>query len=352
MKASKWGRLTLSDSCQQFRAQWEFFGSALIFLTLCLTGCAEAAPSTLDPKGPAAAEIANLWWIVFGLGTAVFVLVIGLILWALFHPRPHEKTNQIEFRPFKRDKILIIGGGITTVVILVIVYFLTLNTLSALAYDTTSAGYTIRVIGHQFWWEIHYPDQEVITANEIHIPAGQPVKLEVTTADVIHSFWIPELQGKIDMIPGQINSIWVEADEAGVFYGECAEFCGIQHAKMAFIVVAQPEAEFLSWLNQQQAPAAEVTDPVLVEGQQIFLGSSCVYCHTIRGTNATGILGPDLTHLASRRTLGAASVENNRGNLGGWISDPHSIKPGNKMPPTNLSGPELQALLTYLESLQ
>ncbi|HXW00915.1 MAG TPA: cytochrome c oxidase subunit II, partial [Anaerolineae bacterium] len=225
-------------------------------------------------------------------------------------------------------------------------------TMVALAATNTLDEVIVEIEGNQWWWEVNYPLQEFTTANEIHIPVGPPVELKVTSIDVIHSFWVPELHGKIDLIPGQTNSFWLQADEPGVYYGECAEFCGIQHAKMALVVVAQPEAEFTAWLEQQQQPAAQITEATLLEGQQIFLGSACISCHTVKGTNATGDLGPDLTHLASRLTLAAGTLENNQNNLAGWIIDPQNIKPGNLMPSTDLSENELQALLAYLESLE
>jgi cytochrome c oxidase subunit 2 len=235
---------------------------------------------------------------------------------------------------------------------LLIIFGFTLRTMAALAATDTSDEVIVEIVGHQWWWEVNYPLQGVTTANEIHIPVGYPIELKVTSADVIHSFWVPELHGKIDLIPGQTNSFWLQADEPGVYYGECAEFCGLQHAKMALVVVAQPEEAFVTWLEQQQQPATQVMDSTLVEGQQIFLGSACSQCHTINGTTATGDLGPDLTHLASRLTLAAGTLKNNQGNLAGWIINPQHLKPGNKMPPTNLTGPELQALLAYLESLE
>jgi cytochrome c oxidase subunit 2 len=203
-----------------------------------------------------------------------------------------------------------------------------------------------------WWWEVRYPDHEVTTANEIYIPAGQPVNFRLTTNDVIHSFWVPELNGKIDMIPGKTNTLWLQAAEPGIYRGLCTEFCGLQHAKMQYLVIAVPPNAFAQWVEQQRQPAPAPTDETTRLGQQIFLGSACVYCHAIRGTNASGQLGPDLTHIASRRTLGAGILPNNRGTLGGWTINSQHIKPGNRMPPMNLSGAELQALLDYLATLQ
>jgi cytochrome c oxidase subunit 2 len=340
-----------------FGSKW---GCQLAWLSLLLGGCAEVAspsqasdfgtPSVLNPRGLGAAEIANLWWLLLGLATLVFVAVMGLLLYALFRPR-HQQA-EIEPSP-NRDRLLVIVGGIIVpLIILFVIFGFTLRTMAALAATNPSDQVVVEIVGHQWWWEVNYPLQEVTTANEIHIPAGSPIELKVTSVDVIHSFWVPELHGKIDLIPNQTNSFWLQADEPGVYYGECAEFCGIQHAKMALVVVAQPEAEFTTWLEQQQQPATQITDATLLEGQQIFLGSACLNCHTVKGTNATGDLGPDLTHLASRLTLAAGTIENNRTNLAGWIIDPQNIKPGNLMPSTDLTETELQTLLAYLESLK
>lgn len=211
---------------------------------------------------------------------------------------------------------------------------------------------TVQVSGHQWWWEVRYPQQGFATANEIHIPVGQPIRLELTSADVVHNFWVPELHGKIDMTPGKVNTLWLQADQAGVYRGKCAEYCGTQHAKMELIVVADPPEQFGAWLARQQQPAPEPAELLAQQGQQVFLRSSCVYCHAVRGTSANSTFGPDLTHLASRRTLGAGALENITGNLAGWITNPHSIKPGNKMPAVVLAPEDLNALLAYLATLE
>jgi cytochrome c oxidase subunit 2 len=314
---------------------------------LLLAGCA-GAPNMMAPQGPAAAAIANLGWLFFGLATLVALVVFGLFLYALFRRRgPDDEASP------NRDRLLIIGGGVVIpAIILVVLFFFNLATMGVLAAPDVPEERVVEVVGRQWWWEVNYPASQVTTANEIHIPVGLPVQLKLTSADVIHSFWVPELHGKMDLIPNRTNTFWLQADQPGVYLGECAEFCGIQHAKMALVVVAVPPQQYAAWLEDQSQAAPQPDDPLLVEGQQIFLGSACVYCHTVKGTNATGKLGPDLTHLASRRTLAAGILENNRGNLAGWIINPQHIKPGNRMPPTNLSGPELQALLAYLESLE
>jgi cytochrome c oxidase subunit 2 len=236
--------------------------------------------------------------------------------------------------------------------ILLVVYGFTLQSLRELSAPEQPVATSIQVIGNMWWWEVRYPDAGVVTANEIHIPAGQPVEIVLSSEDVIHSFWVPELHGKLDALPGRVNSFWIEAEEPGVYWGECAEFCGVQHANMAFVVVAEAPEEYQAWLEAQDAPAPAPASEQVSEGLQVFLNSGCVNCHTIRGTPATGELGPDLTHLASRLTLGAGAAPNTRGHLAGWVADPHGIKPGVMMPPSHLDSEQLQALLTYLESLE
>jgi cytochrome c oxidase subunit 2 len=331
--------------------------TACLFLTLCTGACTASVrepdiPSALDPQGPAAANITNLWWLLFWLGTAVFVIVTALLLFIVFtHRRPGEMMAPDLRAPEHRTWIWW-GGVIFPAIILSLTLFFTLRSHIALAYPPTPPALTIEVIGHMWWWEVRYPDHEVTTANEIYIPAGQPVNFRLTTNDVIHSFWVPELNGKIDMIPGKTNTLWLQAAEPGIYRGLCTEFCGLQHAKMQYLVIAVPPNAFAQWVEQQRQPAPAPTDETTRLGQQIFLGSACVYCHAIRGTNASGQLGPDLTHIASRRTLGAGILPNNRGTLGGWTINSQHIKPGNRMPPMNLSGAELQALLDYLATIR
>jgi cytochrome c oxidase subunit 2 len=318
-----------------------------------LSGC-DSPLSTLDPQGPAAARIADLWWFLLALGGAVYLAVLGYLFFALFRRRLQEKilNTQSPNTMEKGSRIVLFAGIIVPAIILLVVFGFTVATLNALSMPETADEYTVHVVGRQWWWEVRYPAQGVITANEIHIPAGQPVRVVLSSDNVIHSFWVPELHGKLDLVPGQTNEFWLEADQPGVYVGACAEFCGIQHAKMGLLVIAQPVEEFDAWLEAKLQPAAEPEDKLAAQGMQVFMESTCMYCHTVAGTQATGVLGPDLTHLASRRTLGSATVENNRGNLSGWIVDPQHTKPGALMPPTALTGTELQALLAYLETLE
>ncbi len=317
-----------------------------------LAGCTNPR-SILNPQGPAAARIADLWWLIFGLGMVVFFVVVAFLGFALFRQRNLPTSDQPETRPSPGGARFVVWAGIVApAIILLLLFAFSVNTMRALSAPDAAQELTIQVIGHQWWWEVHYLDQQIETANEIHIPVGVPVQIKLSAQDVVHNFWIPNLHGKLDMIPGQTTTMWIQADRAGAFWGECAEFCGIQHAKMAFVVVAEPPEQFAAWLEQQRQPAATPVEPLAQQGEQVFLASTCVNCHAIGGTSATGQLGPDLTHLASRRTLAAGTLANNRGNLGGWITAPQQIKPGNHMPPTDLTGPDLQALLAYLATLE
>lgn len=324
---------------------------------LWLCGCASptvrepAIPSALDPQGPAAANIEGLWWIMFWLGAAVFVAVTALLLLIVFIHRRQEQLDPDLQAPDHRSWVWW-GGAIIPFLILATVLFFTLRSHIALANPPTEPVAVIEVVGWRWWWEVRYPDQQIVTANEIHIPVGEPVLLRLTAGDVIHSFWVPELHGKMDMIPGKTNTLWLQADEPGVYRGICAEFCGMQHAKMHYMVVAQSADDYAAWLEEQRQPAAEPDSAALQQGQQLFFQADCAFCHAISGTAANGRIGPDLTHVASRQTLAAGTLPNNRGSMGGWITNPQHIKPGNLMPPTRLNSEELQLLLDYLASLQ
>lgn len=329
--------------------------SVLVMLFI-VSGC-NAAPSVLDPRGPAAGEIRWLSWVLIGMGLVVYVGVCGFLVMGLLrgHQDRRQRADHTEAEypeDAKRGHGIVVWGGIVMpAVVLLIIAGLTFNTLMALS-ARSDAAVTIDVIGHQWWWEVKYPEYDIITANEIHIPVGQPVRINLTAAGVVHSFWVPQLHGKLDMIPGHTNTFQLQADTAGEYRGICAEFCGIQHARMLFLVIAQPPDEFTQWLETHSQPAAEPVDTSAQQGRNIFLSSTCAQCHAIAGTEAEGRLGPDLTHFASRREIAAGTLANNRGNLAGWIIGPQELKPGNLMPATDLSGADLQALLDYLATLK
>ncbi|MFL5402992.1 MAG: cytochrome c oxidase subunit II [Gemmatimonadales bacterium] len=294
---------------------------------------------------------------MFVAATVVFVLVVVALLWAALRRRdgldPVAGDDPRRARPM-RTAVLLATGLTGAILFVFLIYDVSVG--RAITRNPGKAALQIRVTGHQWWWEVQYrdslPKNWVTTANEIHIPVGRPVVFELRSSDVIHSFWPINLSPKRDQIPGDENSLWFQADSAGVYRGQCAEFCGHQHAKMAFLIVAEPPGEFASWLLNQRDTAAAPTDALGQRGKEVFLASSCVMCHAISGTPAGSRIGPDLTHLASRTTIGAGTLANTRGNLAGWILDPQALKPGVKMPPNQFSGSDLTALVAYLETLK
>ena len=314
-----------------------------------LAGCGGPhLQSPLDPAGPEAQEIARLWWVLFWICTVVFVVTMALALWAV---RKGGTAAPQQVGPLSGNGFVIVSGIIIPTIILVGILVYSLR--ATLAIMPGPATMTIEVTGHQWWWEVRYPELGIITANELHLPVGQAVRLKLRSGDVVHSFWVPNLHGKMDMFPEHDTELTLRADRPGTFRGQCAEFCGPQHTWMTVRVLALPEEEFQQWVAaRQSAPPAEADQSLLARGRQSFLNHGCAACHAIRGTAAEARLAPDLTHLASRQTLGAGILENNRENLRAWILRPHEIKPGNLMPPTILPEAELEALLTYLESLQ
>jgi cytochrome c oxidase subunit 2 len=324
-------------------------------LTFVLTGC---AGWTVHQAGPQAARIAELWWLVFYVSCAVYGVVAVLVMWALVRsPRASaEPEPELPERTSRRYTIAVGTGVALTIITLFVLVGNDVVTARALEKFGTQNPLIIEVTGRQWWWEVRYVDpvagNRFTTANEIHIPVGRPVMLSMTSGDVIHSLWVPELHGKRDLIPAYGTHLRLQADRAGSYYGECAEFCGYQHAKMRLLVIAQPEGEFAAWLHEQRQPAQTPQTEQEKRGQQVFLSGTCIMCHTIQGTPAGGKVAPDLTHLASRQTIAAGSAPNTRGHLGGWILDPQSIKPGTKMPPNPMSAQDLQALLAYLGSLK
>lgn len=320
-----------------------------------LAGCAPNAQSVTAPNGPAAERLLELSWVLFAMGGAVLALVVVLLLYAVFRRRrpPLPPAAAADRRA---TRWIVIGGVVFPAVVLSAFFPYVLRVQRETHQPPEDAVLTIEVRGYRWWWAVRYLSDDgqpaFETANEIRIPVGQPVRVRLASADVIHSFWVPRLQGKLDMIPGRVNETWIQADAPGVYRGQCAEYCGHQHAKMAFLVVAEPPDSFAAWYARQLRPAAEPSDPRAARGRSVFLGSGCAACHTIRGTRAAGTLGPDLTHVGSRLTLAAATVANTPGHLGGWIADPQSIKPGSLMPATPLAPADLGALVHYLEMLE
>jgi cytochrome c oxidase subunit 2 len=317
--------------------------------------------SAFDPAGPKAAAILHLNWYLLATATVIYVVVIG----ALFYVMRRATTRSVAFEDGDADEPArergrtrwVAAAVAASALILLLFIFVDVSTARSISRVGGEKPLRIDVVGHQWWWEVTYPDtanpQNIVeTANEIHVPVGRAAFIKMRSDDVIHSFWAPNLDGKKDLIPGHETRTWFRADSAGVYRGQCAEFCGHQHAKMAFFIVAEPRIQFEHWLEAQKSEASKPADSLAQEGERVFLSGSCAMCHTISGTSAGSRFGPDLTHLASRRTIAAGTLPNNAGSLAGWILDPQSIKPGVKMPANRLDSRSLRALLAYLETLK
>lgn len=340
-----------------------------LFRALCAAGmlvlasCAGHQQSAIDPAGTQAGRIANLWWFFFWVLMSIFAAVMVFTLWTLtrrhrgIQQEPLERSHQPSHATESRLARVVAGCTIATVLILFVLLISSVTTGKNISeLGNKQHGLIIETTGNQWWWQFRYmnddSDQILITANEIHIPVGRPVMIRGMSQDVIHSFWVPNLHGKRDLIPSRVTEEWIQADRPGVYRGQCAEFCGLQHAHMSFWVIAEPSDKFKQWFDAQLQPAAAPNDPDKVRGQQVFLNYACIYCHSIRGTPAAAQNGPDLTHFGSRRSIAAGTLPNTPGNLGGWIVDPQSIKPGNHMATIAVKSEDLQPLIDYLESLK
>lgn len=307
---------------------------------------APAGAGALDPRGPVAEAIADLWWLMLALGVVVFVIFAALLLAGLGRQASDDAPDMARHRQLV-TRWIGVGGVAMPAVIIVVVFAATLQTMADVPSSAPADALKIEMTGHQFWYEIRYPGEGVVTANELHLPVGRDIAISLTSADVIHSFWVPELGGKLDMMPDRTNTLVVRADVPGEFRSRCAEFCGLQHTKMGLVVVAEDADSFRSWISSQQT----FTEPTTADargGRQVFVGAGCVNCHALRGASGGGTPAPDLTDLPLRRTLGAATLPNTRENLARWITDPHAIKEGVAMPGTALSDEQLDALITYL----
>ncbi|UWZ84136.1 cytochrome c oxidase subunit II [Occallatibacter riparius] len=316
--------------------------------------------SSLNPVGPGASHIEFEFSLIFWITTAVYIIVLAVLVIGVIRrrhtldtmPEPLATNEATE----KRARIGVTAAAVVTVVLLFVMLIGSFETGRALGDMNQENAMPIEIYGHQWWWEVKYPNNDayktVETANEIHVPVGVPIRFRGTSRDVIHSFWAPNVSGKRDLMPGYNAEFVWQVDQPGRWRGQCAEYCGEQHAHMSFEIVAEPKDEFTQWLTNQAQSSVQPATPEANRGQQVFMTHACVLCHSIRGTSAGSRVGPDLTHLASRSTIAAGTLPNTAGNLGGWILNPQSIKPGCRMPPNQLSGTELQDLLAYLETLQ
>jgi cytochrome c oxidase subunit 2 len=305
---------------------------------------AGASQSAFDPAGANAALIDRLSSVLYIGAALIFAIVMTLAVVAVF-----RRASRV------RTRAWVLGGGVAipaVVLTALLAYALTVG--NALSDEGPDCGTIIHVNGKRWWWEVRYeqPAGAIVSANELHLPVGRTVKLLLASDDVIHSFWVPALSGKVDMIPGRVNHLMLKADRPGVYRAQCAEFCGAQHAFMAMLVVVHEEGEYERWLEREARPARSSADTQARRGAADFTSAGCAACHTVRGTSAAGRLGPDLTHVASRLTLGAGVLDNNRASLAGWISNSQAVKPGNLMPPIKVPVDTLHGITAYVAGLE
>jgi cytochrome c oxidase subunit II len=330
---------------------------AVVLAALATASCTTSQQSALSPAAPQSGALLGLMTFIVAVCTVVWLLVMLMLFLAVRRGRGDE-GGKPDLRGEKGSgKMVAIGLAVAGTAVVITVFtvasFLTTRSLTPGGDDAL----VIRLRAYQWWWEATYLEPGTATArfktaNEIHVPTGRPVRIELSAADVIHSFWVPSLTGKQDMIPGRDNVVGFTAERPGVYRGQCAEFCGLQHAHMAMLVIADRPEDFERWQREQSAPALAPLDPVALAGEALFLAKPCAACHTVRGTPAAGTLGPDLTHVASRRTIAAGLLETTRGSLAAWIADPQTLKPGNNMPMVPLSADELQAVSAYMAGLR
>lgn len=345
----------------------------VLLIASAILGACSGTQSALNPAGPQADAIARLWWFFVAVLTVIYGLVIAATVVAVFRRR--RNVSAADGAPMygspaagapvfahsdvsdSRITTVIVALTAVTVVILIVFLFSTIATGRTIASLASHSDFVeIEVKGHQWWWEVTYkhaePSRYVTTANEIHLPLNHRVLIRTASSDVIHSLWIPNLHGKRDLIPGRTAEMWLQADKPGVYRGQCAEFCGLQHAKMALLVVAEPVSEFNNWLDRQRQPASTPPDALAGRGRDLFMSGPCALCHKIAGTSAGSRVGPDLTHFATRRTIAAGVAPNTTGYLAAWITDPQHLKPGARMPSMALDSEDVQALVAYLQSLK
>ncbi|ABY28524.1 cytochrome c oxidase subunit II [Methylorubrum extorquens] len=324
-------------------------------LALPLTGC-NVVQSPLNPVSPQARDLLWLFWTFTGVLAAIWLAVM-LALAASLRARREAGADPLATDPQRerRTTILVTGLAVATGLVVLVLTGLSYAGQRRL-FGEEEAGVTIRVLGHQWWWELQYadadPSRSFSTANEIHVPVGVPVLLNLESTDVIHSFWVPSLMGKVDLIPGRTNTLRFTAERAGIYRGQCAEFCGLQHAKMGLLVIAEEPDAFERWRAAQIRPRVQPNQDESKAGEAAFVAAPCSMCHQVRGTSAAGRNGPELTHVGSRLTLAAGTLPMSRGNLAAWIVDPHGIKPGVNMPLVKLDPGALNTISAYLEGLK
>jgi cytochrome c oxidase subunit 2 len=309
-----------------------------------------------SPVGTPSRAIHNLALFVLAITAAIFVVVSFLIVYAAWRYRRRPGDDDSEPPQIFGSNQIELSWTIIPVLIVVVLFLATARMIFAIQdAPMPKAALQVTVIGHQFWWEYRYPSLHITTANELHIPVSdgqspRPTYLKVTSADVIHEFWVPRLAGKTDLVPNRINEMWMDSQIPGLYVGQCGQYCGQQHAKMLLRVYVDTPQQFDAWVKQQQQPAAQ--SPEVAAGRQAFESQACVNCHAIAGTSAHGQFGPDLTHLASRQTIAAGAAPNDPRHLENWIQDPDSIKPGSLMPAMHLEPDQVHAITSYLNTLR
>jgi cytochrome c oxidase subunit 2 len=310
----------------------------------------ETATSVLDPASAQGREILGLFWVVLGVTGVIFLVVTALVVFVAVRyrqrpggPAPSETDENV---------VLEVVWTVIPLVILAGLFVLTVQVMHRVDPQAKGRDPDLLIVAHQWWWELHYPQLGVVSANEIHVPVNTKLLLELESADVVHDFWVPALGKKVDAIPGHPNTLWLNVDRPGVFLGTCDEFCGAEHAWMRIRVVGQSHHEFEAWAAHQALPAAQPSSPDALRGAELFHQKTCASCHAIGGTSATARIGPDLTHVASRETLGSGVLDNTPANLARWIADPQSIKPGCDMPDLHLDRSEVELITAYLEELK
>jgi cytochrome c oxidase subunit II len=306
--------------------------------------------SIFDPVSPAATPIRDLFMLVFGVIGIIFVITEGALIWSIIRYRAKGDETKEPPQVYGSNPIEVAWTVIPIIIVFTLFLVTTRSIYSLDMQEAPEGALKVKATGHQWWWEFEYEDLGITTAGELHVPEGIPVFVELRSADVIHSFWVPRLAGKIDCIPNRENHLWFQADEVGTWYGQCAEFCGSQHAKMLIRVISEKEVDFNSWVANQQLQAAEI--PTEANGKETFLSLACINCHNIQGVTTVGGFGPDLTHLMSRDTIASGAANNSTDNLRLWLQNPDSIKEGALMPNMMLSDKEIDALMEYLQTLK
>lgn len=343
-------------------AKWKRLGAVLLLvgLALILSSCATDGPQDyLNPEGPQARQADELWQLTFGIAVIVFVIVEALIVFALVKFRHRPGREAAQFHGNTRVEVIL---TLVPALILAGIAVPTVKTIFDISRRPGDDALRVTVTAHQFWWEYDYPELGITTANELHIPVDTPIDLTLKGVDVIHSFWVPRLAGKQDVIPGHTTHMHMQADNPGRYEGQCTEFCGLSHANMRLLAFAHEQEDFDAWVENEQQEAAEPGGGLAAEGARLFVegtgegtfpgGGACGSCHAVQGTTAQGIVGPDLTHFASRETFAGATYDNTRANMASWLADPPAMKPGVDMPDLGLTSEQIDALMAYLETLE